>query len=466
MSDREELQALRRLAELEAKASGAKAPQGLPRGLLDRAAGAATDTAASLITGAGAAPIAGLAGIAGAVLPGPQGQGADWVGKVQNALTATPQTPEGQATLNAVTKPMQWLEAGADKAGGLVTDKFGPALGAGVNTAIQAIPAVVSKLAGGKVRGAVAGAYEDQAKIKSLNAARDATLAEGRDAGYVVPPDTSMFRGLAGKAALRQEAIVRNQEVTNSLARKAVGLPDDVPLTPGALEQKRSQLSAPYKALSAIDPEAATVLQQIRETRAEANGWYKAYDRDPKPPYQKRAERLSAKADSLETYLDEIAVNAGKPELVPAMKEARKNIAKTYDVERALNKGDGNIDAHIIGNMFDNGKPLSGELKTIGKFDQAFRRYTTEASRIEAPGGSALTPIAATGLGMGGHATGLGWAPAGVALAGGPARSLLLSDLYQSPRSYTPPLGLRATSPFFDEASPLFLGSSQAAQQP
>jgi hypothetical protein len=463
VSDRDELLALRRMAELEAKASGT--PQGLPRSLLDRAAGAATDTAASLITGAAAAPVAGLAGIAGAVLPGPEGQGADWVKKVQGALTATPQTPEGDAALNVVTKPMQWLESGADKAGAFVADQTkSPALGAAVNTALQMAPAIVSRLAGGKVRETVAGAYDEQAKVKSQNSVRDATLAEGRDVGYVVPPDTSMFRGIAGKAALRQEAIVRNQQVTNSLARKALGIPDEVPLSPGVLEQKRLQLSAPYKELSAIDPEAASVLQQIREIRSEANGWYKAFDRDPKPPYQKRAERLSSKADALEGYLDEIAVNAGKPDLVPAMKEARKNIARTYDVERALNKGDGNIDAHVLGNLYDNGKPLSGELATIGKFDQAFRRYTTEASRVEAPGGSALTPISAAGLGMGGHATGLGWFPAGIALAGGPARSLLLSGMYQSPRSYTPSLGLRSMSPFFDEASPLFLGAAQASK--
>src|SRR5260221_602904 len=37
-------------------------------------------------------PLSGFAGIAGAVLPGPQGQGSNWVGKVQDALTYEPRT--------------------------------------------------------------------------------------------------------------------------------------------------------------------------------------------------------------------------------------------------------------------------------------------------------------------------------------------------------------------------------------
>ena len=55
----------------------------------DKIIGAA-ETGLSAITGAAAEPAAGLAGIAGAVLPGEEGQGADWVEGVRDALTYQP----------------------------------------------------------------------------------------------------------------------------------------------------------------------------------------------------------------------------------------------------------------------------------------------------------------------------------------------------------------------------------------
>lgn len=416
---------------------------------------------AALVTGAVAAPLSGLAGIAGTVLPGPQGQGANWAQNVQSSLTYEPRTKEGKTTLDVVTKPFQWLAQGAHKAGEVVNEKYDSPLAAtALNTAIQMAPAALSRLGGKTVRGALEDSTAAAEKKSALSAPRDAILEEGRSAGYVVPPDTSVFRGVAGKAALRQEAIARNQQVTNNLARKALGLPDEVPLTEGAIEGLINKFSEPYRKVAAIDPEAAAALKELREARARAGAWYTAYERNKIPTYQDRAQRLTAKADKLEEYLDDIAKNSGQPELLAELKDARTKIAKAKDVQRALNV-DGNVDAHVIGNMFDKGKPLTGELATIGKFDQAFRRYTTESSRVEAPGGGQLSPLASVNAAA--NADGpMGWFAAGLPLAGGPARSLLLSRMYQKPNNYAPSSVLRAVNPFFEEVSPLVLGSSQA----
>ncbi len=56
----------------------------------------------TMLTGAAAEIPAGLAGIAGSILPGEKGQGAEWVERTRSALTATPQTQEGQQKLAAV----------------------------------------------------------------------------------------------------------------------------------------------------------------------------------------------------------------------------------------------------------------------------------------------------------------------------------------------------------------------------
>jgi hypothetical protein len=64
------------------------------------------------------------------------------------------------------------------------------------------------------------------------------TLQDARDAGYVVPPSTvepslknTLTEGLSGKIATAQEASLRNSQVTDYLARKAIGLPETAPLT-------------------------------------------------------------------------------------------------------------------------------------------------------------------------------------------------------------------------------------------
>jgi hypothetical protein len=77
----------------------------------------AMETAASLVTGAVAEPLAGLAGIAGTVLPGEQGQGSKWVEKTREALTYQPKTDAGgemgevvATVLTPLTDALQWSE--------------------------------------------------------------------------------------------------------------------------------------------------------------------------------------------------------------------------------------------------------------------------------------------------------------------------------------------------------------------
>ncbi len=109
--------------------------------------GAATEPLLHLGTGAVAGPLSGLAGIAGAILPGKEGQGAEWASKVGHAATYEPVTQGGKTATGAITYPLQLLAEGADRAGGAVSDFTGsPALGAGVNAALQvAAPLGVAK---------------------------------------------------------------------------------------------------------------------------------------------------------------------------------------------------------------------------------------------------------------------------------------------------------------------------------
>jgi hypothetical protein len=103
--------------------SAVPSPQSKTVGGMDAFAG--PEVMLNLASGGIAAPISGLAGLAGAALPGPQGQGASWVRKVGNALTYEPRTKTAETML----KPLEWaggmLHKGAVKAGEFTQDTLG-----------------------------------------------------------------------------------------------------------------------------------------------------------------------------------------------------------------------------------------------------------------------------------------------------------------------------------------------------
>lgn len=106
-----------------------------------------SEAATNFATGAIAAPIAGLAGL-GAMATNAMGMtdtpAADVVRGVQGALTYQPRTQAGQKTAGAIAYPFEKLAQGADYVGGKVAEvSDSPALGAGVNAAIQFLPSVL-----------------------------------------------------------------------------------------------------------------------------------------------------------------------------------------------------------------------------------------------------------------------------------------------------------------------------------
>lgn len=312
------------------------------------------------------------------------------------------------------------------------------------------------------------------------NATRRATLAAGREAGYVLPPSqvnpslaTNTLESIGGKAAMNQEAAIRNQAVTNRLAKQALGIPENVDITETVLEDIRRTSAQPYETIgqlatraradldaliqstqsasahqTAANQAVPAVADQIRslskiagadinalrDARFRANQGFRHYERSADPDALTSARAAQAEADALETAIEQAAVEAGAPEIVNQLRAARQRIAQTYDVERALNIGDANVSAPILGRALDKGKPLSGPLETIGSFAEAFPSAVREGSKVPTPGVSALLPIGAVLSGAAGNAA---FGPAGMALAAAPfarspVRSLVLSEPYQN----------------------------------
>lgn len=279
------------------------------------------------------------------------------------------------------------------------------------------------------------------AQEQAQNHVRDATLRRAQDAGYVTPPSAihatpvmNAVESFGGKAALKQEAELKNQQVTNGLVREELRIPENTPITEGLLNTLRTQAAQPYREVSALSPIAANALQRLRNARAEASVQFRHYDMTGTPESLRNGRALDAQAAMLERVLERQAAQSGRPELIPALRAARTEIAKTWDVERALNIGDGNVNAKIIGRALDRGRPLTGNLETIGRFAEGpGRQFTREASAVPAPGVSAMNWGAAALLGEQGfqHLGPKGVALAAIPFARGGARSALLSDLYQ-----------------------------------
>jgi hypothetical protein len=112
----------------------------------------ADENALNLASGAIATPIAGLAGLATAPLgfiPGMEGVGARNVERVQNALTYQPQSEVAKDAQANIAKPLEKFASWADQAGQAASDATGsPAIGAAVNTGVQALPAIITRRGG------------------------------------------------------------------------------------------------------------------------------------------------------------------------------------------------------------------------------------------------------------------------------------------------------------------------------
>lgn len=322
-------------------------------------------------------------------------------------------------------------------AGSMIAEKIGGPQWAGVGAMLPS----AATMAYNEARAPALAAEQQR------NVVRDRTLNEGRDAGYVVPPSQvnptflgNRLESIGGKAAINQEATHRNQNVTNDLVRQELRLPPNTPLTEQTLNAARNTASQPYRDVAGLSPLAQTSLQRLRDARSEATRYFRHYDVSATPDSLRTAQAAQARAEMLERVLEREATSRGRPELVNQLREARTYLAKTYDVERALNVGNGNVDARTLGRALDRGRPLTGNLERAARFSEAFPQVTRESSVTPAAGVSALEPYGMAGLGVGGFAA-AGWP--GVAAAALPllrpgARTAALSDMFQGAPSYGP----------------------------
>lgn len=310
------------------------------------------------------------------------------------------------------------------------------------------------------------------------------------DAGYVLPPSTmtdspsTLAKGLSawgGKPKLSQRASEINQEITNSLAAKSLGLKSDTVLTPQVFKDVRAKAGASYekvaKALPTITPddefkeaiaglggansEAAQFfpgqldnaeikqlqidlskpaifppragLQLVKQLRANATANFKTVG-DPSKHALGLAQRQAA--DAIDSLIERniqnyegnpVSGRAGTTTLVNEYRNARQLIAKSYDVEGATNAATGDVSAAGLAKLSSKGRPFTGELKTIADAAEAFPKSFRNVAQI---GG--VEDYSHFDFLLSAYAIGRGNPTLGTVVLGGPlARKVALSHWYQ-----------------------------------
>lgn len=443
---------LRRLDELSARAGSSTATMEQPASLADKMAGSwggrlLQGIASPVLAGAqvfggekGRALVAELDAMKQRGMKAEGNEGFDWYGLAGSMIPGAGIAKGVSAVLPAAktlgTKLLQGAGIGAATSAAqpvaqtpdFWSDKGKQVgIGAGAGAATSAV---------GQALAAARGAPQ-------LNPVQAQTLSEGQAAGYVVPPSSvnpsfinNRLESVAGKASVGQEAAKRNQELTNALAAKELELKNKATsITPWKLEKVRDEAGLAYTDVANLSPKAEWAMEQLKQARHDATLQFTHYNKSGDPAALTKAKEAKAWASLLEKEMEDEATKAGHPELIKALTESRMKIAKTYDIERALNESTGEVSAPVLGRMFDKkgGKGMTGKLATIGKMAEAFPAVMREGARVPASGVSGTDAAASAILGTLGYGAGgpAGLLAAGLPLLRGPARNLVLSPSYQ-----------------------------------
>lgn len=312
----------------------------------------------------------------------------------------------------------------------------------------------VADVAGGLLTSRAANA----ARQASINAERDAVLAQGRAVGLKVPPTAvnpnlvnTAAESIAGKAATRQALEASNAKIYDRLTAQDFGLPTDKPVTVNALKGVRQKAGETYEnlkgTLTASGPipsdEAynaslqnilakgvnlekaypgigATANQKIQEMvkaaavpnhdpsavidltkylRNEASGNFKAAFRSGDPEKLAIAHAQQSISDAAEDLIGRHLESIGQGELAQQWQNARTTIAKSYQAQAALKNG--HVNMINLARQLSADKPLSGGMALGAKFATHF----PEVSRIPQSGaGVSKLGFWAAALGEGGAA--------------------------------------------------------------
>jgi hypothetical protein len=314
----------------------------------------------------------------------------------------------GAATTGAASTAL--IDPDSAVEGGVISGAL-PVVGKVAGTVGQVVGRTKTKLLGGS--------------SEALKAAKSTQVQELQKAGYVLPPQdvdagmgSQVLNAVSGKIKTEQKASVLNQPVTNRKIAEDLGLNSDDPITRNALADVRKKAGEAYEVaknygkITADDAfkkdigkisdkyssagndfpelvgedvknlinslnketfESSSALSAIKVLREKAD---KAYRSGDASLGKATKEASNALEDMIGRHLE---ANGASKQVLDNYRNARKTIAKTYTVDKALNETTGNVSAVKLGKQLEKGKPLEGNMKQVAEFGRYFAKSAQDA---------------------------------------------------------------------------------------
>ena len=236
--------------------------------------------------------------------------------------------------------------------------------------------------------------------------------------GATLPPSqvnpsilNSILEGISGKKTTQQVASIKNQAVVNTQARKALGLADDVEITPQVLQDYRSVKGQAYDALRAnpayyadkpflndINTKFAEIqkrglvksgdelnlLNELKQLRFDGDGLVEKIKvlrsdsdvnfRSDKPDQIRLAQVQKFAAKQLEDLAERNLTKFNQPDVMSNFRQARQDIAKSYTIEKALNAATGDVSGAKLGQRAAAGKMVPSELQALADAAASYKQ--------------------------------------------------------------------------------------------
>ena len=382
-------------------------------------------------------------------------------------------------------------------AGQTVSEVTGqPALGVATS---MAVPAGLTSMA--QARRAQLQAMEQR------NAVRDLTVRAAQQEGYITTPGSVtpsapnvLLERLAGKTRTQQLAAAENQLVTDRLARRAVGLGENDPLTRANMQQIRKQeYQRGYEPINRVGtvPTDAQFNTALDDVLTAYTGPGQSFPGAIPKPVQElvnnyrvgqfnaadavsatRKLRESARANmargdnelglaqraisnALEDQIERTLQATGNPNaqaMLEQFRASRQRMAISHAVEDAIVEGGGSVNARTLANdLQTRGRYFSGDLDLIARFANIARPVMVPPGTMGTPGaGTMLGPTLGGGIGAGTAAL-MGLGPTGTS-AGAMVGALAPSVVSGAARQYLlSPAGQRGVIPTYGTPTVNFL---------
>lgn len=277
---------------------------------------------------------------------------------------------------------------------------------------IKAKPSNLTQKVNAEVQDFVNKPIQEQLKQFAKSEKLNQTLKESTDLGYVVIPSQlknttgiNKFKESAvGTSKMLEAAKIKNQEVTNDLVRKYINVSETTPLDDTLLETIRKRHGKVYKEVSELKApkdidikfdnvydiktkknysipsqtyrNGEEILEDLKKSRFDSNLNWQFFKRSGDPEVRQKAVQLDAKSDRLEKELENLASLNNRDDLIPKLKEARKEIAKSHLVTKALNPITGDIDAKVFSKLVYEKRLIDPNAKAIAKFHKGYRELS------------------------------------------------------------------------------------------